>query len=67
LENVPRSEDEDVVPYSHAETERKTIKEERLEPFLKPEEIRNAYLLEVLVELWQLLFKYVIELVEVLL
>jgi hypothetical protein len=67
LKDITGTINKDVVPDTDAEAERETIEEERLKPFLQPEQVRDADLLEVLIKLWELFLEDVIELIEVLL
>jgi hypothetical protein len=49
---------EDVIPYTDAKTQWKTVKKERLNPFVYPKKFRNSDLDEVEEQFWQLLSKY---------
>jgi hypothetical protein len=59
--------DEDVVPDPHHEAQREAVEEEGLEPFLQPEQVWDANVLEVAVEHRELFFEDMVELIKVLL
>lgn len=50
LEYITGTVNKDVVPNSNTESQGKAIKEERLEPLLKPKKVWYADILKVLIE-----------------